>query len=222
MITVEDLGIANRIVIGRDSSIIFRGDNNTGEVSERVKMLNDQMKKTKLKKDKEFISERIATLSGGVGVIYAGGNSDVEQKERYDRIDDAVCAVRSALEGGVIGGGGVSLLRCSSILNNIVMGSNPSMDTLAALHIIKAGIEAPFNQILENSNIDTSIVLDIIKYDGWDDFNYGLNVKTGEYGNLIELGVIDPLKVTKNALKNAVSVAATILSTNAILTLARS
>jgi chaperonin GroEL len=201
---------------------IIRGENKTDDIPKRVSDLNDQIKITKNKADKNFIQERIAALSGGVGVIYAGGNSDVEQKERYDRIEDAVCAVKSALEEGIIGGGGVPLLRCSStVLGESLRSDDVSISTAA--WILAKGLKAPFLQILDNSGIDSDVVMDAISWSSDNcPFNYGMNVKTGEYGDLISMGVIDPLKVTKNALKNAVSVATTILSTDAILTMARS
>ena len=222
IINMEDLGHADRVIISRDSSIIIRGENKTDDIPKRVSDLNDQIKITKNKADKNFIQERIAALSGGVGVIYAGGNSDVEQKERYDRIEDAVCAVKSALEEGIIGGGGVPLLRCSStVLGESLRSDDVSISTAA--WILAKGLKAPFLQILDNSGIDSDVVMDAISWSSDNcPFNYGMNVKTGEYGDLISMGVIDPLKVTKNALKNAVSVATTILSTDAILTMARS
>lgn len=225
MITMADLGHASRVIIGRDSSIIIRGESNMSDVIRRVSDLNEQIKTTKSKKDRDFINERIATLNGGVGVIYAGGNSDVEQKELYDRIEDSICAVRSALDEGIIGGGGVPLLRCASRILSTYLSSE-NIDDVVSASILSAGIMAPFNQILINSGLDSNEISSVMDDISWDsftcDFNYGLNVKTLERGNLIKLGVIDPLKVTKNALKNAVSVSTTILSTDAILTMARS
>ena len=155
------------------------------------------------KADKDFLKERIASLSGGVGVVYVGGDSDIEQKELYDRIDDAVCAVRSALEEGILPGGGSALLYTS--LN--MPDKGPAAD------ILRSALAAPFKQISENGGkmLPARIAA----------FGEGFNVKTGEYGDMYKLGVIDPTKVTKNALTNAVSVATTILTTNAIVTLRR-
>jgi chaperonin GroEL len=202
LITMADLGHAKKVVVSRDQTIIVRDDNKSDEVEARVLELRDAEALTTNKSDIDFIKERIASLSGGVGVVYAGGNSDIEQKELYDRIDDAVCAVRSALEEGILPGGGTSLL-----YESINLG-----DGLAE-SILKAGFASPFNQILENSGKDYKI--DNVE------FGKGFNIKTGEYGDMYKMGVIDPAKVTKNALRNAVSVATTILTTNAIVTLKR-
>ena len=202
LITMADLGHAKKVVVSRDQTIIVRDDNRSEEVEARVLELRDAEAIATSKSDKDFIKERIASLSGGVGVVYAGGNSDIEQKELYDRIDDAVCAVRSALEEGILPGGGTSLL-----YESINLG-----DSLAE-SILKAGFVSPFNQILENSGKDYKI--DKVE------FGKGFNIKTGEYGDMYKMGVIDPAKVTKNALRNAVSVATTILTTNAIVTLKR-
>ena len=202
LITMADLGHAKKVVVSRDQTIIVRDDNKSDNVKNRVIELRDAEALTTNKGDKDFIKERIASLSGGVGVVYAGGNSDIEQKELYDRIDDAVCAVRSALEEGILPGGGTSLL-----YEAIGLG-----DSLAE-SILKVGFSSPFNQILDNSGKDYKI--DNVE------FGKGFNIKTGEYGDMYKMGVIDPAKVTKNALRNAVSVATTILTTNAIVTLKR-
>jgi chaperonin GroEL len=166
------------------------------------------------KNDKDFILERIASLTGGIGVIYAGGNTDLEQKELYDRIDDAVCAVRSALEEGILPGGGKALGEM-----NIFEGLGFATDTeekVIAAKIMQLAVNMPLMQILKNAGVPFEDVADCMVNEG-----FGYNVKTGEKGDLIKMGVIDPLKVTRSALQNAVSVAVTILSTNAIVTMAR-
>jgi len=161
--------------------------------------------------DREFINERIASLSGSIGAIYVGGNSDVEQKEKYDRIEDAVCAVRSALEEGIVAGGGVSLYKVATHIedkNNGVAGK-----------ILASALRAPLLQIYANAGLElTKSRQEKLMYDeGYD----GLNVKTEYWGDMYKMGVIDPLKVTKSAFLNAVSVATTILTTNVIITHAR-
>lgn len=203
-ITFDDLGFASRVTINRDDTVIIKDSVTTDDaVDERVKQLWAAHSNTKKKADKEFILSRIASLTGGIGVIYAGGQTDLEQKELYDRIDDAVCAVRSALEEGILPGGGLALFKES--LNN---------DDSIAGKILASAIREPMLQIWRNAGIKDC--------DEWEDsYSYGLNVKTGEWGDMYKMGVIDPLKVTKSALQNAVSVAVTILSTNAILTMAR-
>jgi len=148
------------------------------------------------------IHQRIAGLTGGIGVIEVGGHTDLEQKELYDRVDDAVCAVRAAMQDGVVPGAGVTLYNISSTLSGGI-----------ASDILCAALRAPMDQIMTNAGVDYD-------YSMTDD-GFGFDVKSGEYGDLMEMGIIDPARVTKTALQNAVSVAVTILSTRAIITLAR-
>ena len=173
-------------------------------------------------KDKQlrsFIEKRIASLTGGIGVIYVGGNTDLEQKELYDRVDDAVCAVKSALEEGILPGGGLSLF---SIGKDYEHHSNRE-DVPAkkiAYAILATALQAPLTQILANAGMDVSM------YKEGDDcesreWGEGFDVKNEKWGNMISMGVIDPVKVTRSALQNAISVAVTLLSTNAIITMHR-
>ena len=182
---------------------------NQAVIDQRIVELREALQNTTKKGDRDFISERIAGLSGSVGVIYVGGNSDVEQKEKFDRVDDAVCAVRSALEEGIIPGGGTVLYKMTYDWDN-----DSASD---AEKIMRDALRAPFRQILVNAGTDPDSVSGQLT----DFFSQGLNAKTGEVGDLYKMGIIDPAKVTKNALKNALSVATTILSTNAIVTMAR-
>jgi chaperonin GroEL len=210
-ITFEDLGFAAKVVVSRDSTIIIKSDNvDSGVIDERVAQLWDAHRNAKKKADKEFILSRIASLTGGIGVIYVGGQTDLEQKELYDRVDDAVCAVRSALEEGILPGGGMALWRQSSECND---GGIAGM-------ILSNALRAPLLQICLNNGMPNDEAIAIVEENGGGE-SLGLNVKTGEWGDMYEMGVIDPLKVTKSALQNAVSVAVTILSTNAIITMAR-
>jgi chaperonin GroEL len=208
-ITFEDLGYASRVTVGRDDTVIIKDSEITDDaVEQRVNQLWAAHKNTNKKADKDFILSRIASLTGGIGVIYAGGQTDLEQKELYDRIDDAVCAVRSALEEGILPGGGVALY---NEVNNILKSGGDSVVD----KILSDALRAPSNQICINAGKDEFF------YEWEKPYHYGLNVKTGEYGDMYNMGVIDPLKVTRSALQNAVSVAVTILSTNAIITMAR-
>jgi len=212
LISTEDLGHAAKVIVGRDNTIIIRDDKEVAEIPQRVEELWEQHKNTKIKSEKDFILQRIASLSGGIGVIYVGGNSDVEQKEKFDRVDDAVCAVRSALEEGILEGGGVPLLKLSRDLNSEV----DNEEERVAIQILKDALSVPCKQILRNAGEDEDAVVEQMLKN-----QYGYDVKHQVYGDMYKMGVIDPLKVTKNALINAVSVATTILSTNAIVTLAR-
>lgn len=217
LMTIEDLGVASRVIISESSSVIIRSGEKDDEVMTRVKELEVQYKNSNETNYKKFLKERIACLNGGIGVIYVGGHSDVEQKEKFDRIDDAVCAVRSAQEEGVVPGGGLALYQCAQHLDAI---RHATFGTeRIALDILSDALEAPIRQILINAGLDDNMILDEVSCrEGVN----GYNVKTAEYGDMFKMGVVDPLKVTKNALKNAVSVATTILSTNAIVTMARS
>ena len=163
---------------------------------------------------------RIASLTGGVGVIKVGGNTDLEQKELYDRVDDAVCAVRSAMEEGILPGGGLALYdqakKCETNVNNVKISKSRAI----AYAILTRALTAPLVQIMSNAGFEEKFIEEYTTMEK--PSGVGINVKTKEKGNLIEMGVIDPLKVTKEALQNAVSVAVTILSTNAIVTMARS
>lgn len=213
LINIGDLGKASKVIVSDSSTVIIRDQEKDEVVMGRVKELEVQYNNTSDVNYKKFLKERIACLNGGIGVIYVGGHSDVEQKEKFDRIDDAVCAVRSAQEEGILPGGGVALYVCAESLR-VIWDTKSGAEALA-LEILSEALEAPLRQILTNAGKDANEI--ICKVSG----DKGYNVKTDEYGDMYKMGVIDPLKVTKNALKNAVSVATTIMSTNAIVTMAR-
>lgn len=215
LISFDDLGRAEKVIVGRDDTIIVKGSGNKEDIDKRVEELWHQHENAKMKGERDFLKERIASLTGGIGIIYVGGNSDVEQKELFDRVDDAVCAVRSALEEGIVPGGGVSLHKIGSVLD----GSDFEKSKKIAYTIMKEALSSPAKQIIENAGKDMSEIY----YNDFQlaDWNYGYDVKAEEYGDMFKMGIIDPAKVTKNALRNAVSVATTILSTNAIVTMKR-
>lgn len=218
IINFGDLGHAAKVIVSRDKTVIIKSDARADEeaIEERVKELWDAHANATKKADKDFILERIASLTGGIGVIYVGGQTDLEQKELYDRVDDAVCAVRSALEEGVLPGAGKALLEESAALfNNHQEGK--SVEYNVAVDMLRNALMAPFLQILDNAGLKAKDI-----YPEGIESGHGYNLKTGQMGDLIKMGVIDPLKVTRSALQNAVSVAVTILSTNAIVTMARS
>ena len=220
IITMADLGHASKMIAGDTSTIIIKDEGTHSDViDKRVEQLWEQHKNTNKKEDKDFILSRIASLTGGIGVIYAGGKTDLEQKELYDRIDDAVCAVRSALEEGIVTGGGLALWEIS----NDVLDWEDFYNS-DAVKIMQNALKEPFSQIIKNAGGNVDDITNEMLYgnDYKNDYDYGYNSKTGEFGDMYKMGVIDPLKVTKNALQNAVSVAVTILSTNAIITMARS
>ena len=218
LINYSDLGHAAKVIVSSDKTILIKSSSRSkqSEIDQRVEQLWQSHAQAAKKADKDFLLERIASLTGGIGVIYVGGNTDLEQKELYDRVDDAVCAVRSALEEGILPGSGRALHHIATqdtMFSSIVPHS---AEKLAAIHILKQSLQAPLNQILTNAGISVHSV-----YDDVTEFNMGYNLKTGSHGDLIKMGVVDPLKVTRCALQNAISVAVTILSTNAIVTMAR-
>ena len=204
LMSIEDLGLASKVKVERDFSVIIPSEQPGEGVNERIKEL--RAVKTKNKGEKDFINQRISYLSGGIGIIYVGGNSDVEQKERLDRVDDSVCAVRSAIEEGIVPGGGVALF---SECKNLTYDASVKEECIAKDVMIEA-LRAPFRQLVQNAEIE------VAEYKIGEDFGYDL--KTGEIGSMFDRGIVDPFKVTKNALRNAVSVATTIMSTNVIIT----
>jgi chaperonin GroEL len=216
LINYGDLGHATKIIADRDKTIVLKSNLRSKQetIDERVKQLWEAHETATKKADKDFILERIASLTGGIGVIFVGGNTDLEQKELYDRVDDAVCAVRSALEEGILPGAGKALYEINTI---DMVRVEDSAERMTAARILDFAMKAPLIQILENAGLSLASV-----YSKDMGVGYGYNLKTAQHGDLIEMGVIDPLKVTRSALQNAVSVATTILSTNAIITMARS
>ena len=206
LIRTEDLGHADKIIVGKDNTIIIKDGEITNETIARVDELREQQQRLTAKHEKDFINERIASLVGGIGCIQVGATSDIEQKEKFDRVDDSVCAVRSALQEGIVAGGGLLLHSLAKELKG----------KSTANKILKETLQAPLQQILVNAGLDKKDI-----YKDKLEKNCGYNVATGEYGDMFKMGVIDPAKVTTQALSNAISVATTILTTNAIITHAR-
>ncbi len=211
LIRPEDLGYADKIIVGKDNTIIIKNGEITKETMDRVTELRLQQETLTAKHERDFVNERIASLVGGIGCIYVGATSDIEQKEKFDRVDDSVCAVRSALQEGIVAGGGVALYKKATYAED--------MNYKIAGEILATALRAPLLQIYSNAGLELSE--DDNEKLMYDANNEGLNVKTGEWGDMFKMGVIDPAKVTCQALSNAISVATTILTTNAIITHAR-
>ena len=224
LITMDDLGQADKVIAGKNQTVIIKNNQLTKDIENRIKELKEQQENTEIVADREFINERIASLSGSIGAIYVGGNSDVEQKEKYDRVEDAVCAVRSALEEGIVRGGGSALFYIGEHLEIQRYKGKPQEefdDEDVADVILGHAMCIPFFQILENAGINFRDANTILVKSHKKGKDYGYDVKNEKYGDMFKMGVFDPLKVTRLALLNAVSVATTILSTNAIITHAR-
>lgn len=209
---VEQLGNAKKITINRSRCTIIGTGNEKLKITHRLAQMKSELAGDGIgDHEKQLIKERIAKLSGGVAVIYAGAITEVEMKEKKDRIDDALNATRAAIEEGIVAGGGVALIRAISALNDL-KGDNDDENT--GIQIIRRTIEEPMRQICENAGIEGSIVVQNVK-EGTADFGY--NARTSKYENLIAAGVIDPTKVTRVALENAASVAALLLTTECVL-----
>jgi len=226
LITENDLGHAAKVTVSRDTTVIVKGEVESEGVDERVAQLKEQYKLATKKVDRDHINNRIASLVGAIGVIYAGGLTDTEQKERFDRIEDAVCAVKAALEDGILPGGGVCLYSFEMLFSkkSVSWGKKLSGTTanLAAGLILSRALKKPFEAIMRNAGCDGEDIAHFGEFLEGGHWNVrGVNAKNKQVVHLIKEGIIDPAKVTKSALLNAVSVATTIMSTNAIITLAR-
>ncbi len=205
------LGTAEKIVVDKDNTTVINGAGQTEEIKARVNQIKTQIESTTSDYDKEKLQERLAKLSGGVAVLYVGAATEVEMKEKKDRVDDALHATRAAVEEGIVAGGGVAFIRAVESLSDL-KGVNEDENT--GIQIIRRAIEEPLRQICENAGIEGSIVVQKVK-EGTADFGY--NARTDKYENLIGAGVIDPTKVGRVALENAASIAAMLLTTECVL-----
>jgi chaperonin GroEL len=205
------LGTAEKVVIDKDNTTIINGAGSTDDIKSRVSQIKAQIETTTSDYDKEKLQERLAKLAGGVAVLYVGAASEVEMKEKKDRVDDALHATRAAVEEGIVAGGGVAFIRAIEALEGM-KGIND--DETTGIAIVKRAVEEPLRQICQNAGIEGSIVVQKVK-EGTADFGY--NARTDVYENLIAAGVIDPTKVGRVALENAASIAAMLLTTECVL-----
>jgi chaperonin GroEL len=209
--TLKDLGRAKRIEVAKEDTTIIDGGGEKAAIEARVKNIRKQVEEATSDYDKEKLQERVAKLAGGVAVIKVGAATEVEMKEKKARVEDALHATRAAVEEGIVPGGGVAYIRARSGLKDM-KGANADQD--AGIKIVLRAIEEPLRQIVENSGEEPSVVLNkIVEGKG----NFGFNAQTGEYGDLVEMGVLDPTKVARYALQNAASVASLMLTTEAMV-----
>jgi len=214
----SDLGTAKSVTADSSSAVIVSKTANEDEITERVNQLREALKNEKLSGSREHIKKRIASLSGGIAVVYAGGDTQMEQKELYDRIDDAIQAVRSSIEEGILPGGGAALWHeALRILNSRLADDHTTLESVHASQILMRAMTAPMKRIADNAGADISG----ISFSD-DKMRLGYDAVAMEVVDMINAGIIDPAKVTKSALTNAVSAASTIMTTNAVVTLARS
>jgi len=209
--TPDMLGRAEKINIDKDNTTIVNGAGDAGAIKGRIAEIKAQIEKTTSDYDREKLQERLAKLSGGVAILYIGAATEVEMKEKKDRVDDALHATRAAVQEGVVVGGGVALVRAASALDSL-KGSNDDQDT--GINIIRTAIEAPLRTIVSNAGGEPSVVINKIRENKG---NFGYNARTDEYMDLFEAGVIDPTKVTRLALENAASIAALLLTTECVV-----
>ena len=209
--TLDDLGQAKRIEIGKENTTIIDGFGDAAQIEARVAEIRQQIETATSEYDKEKLQERVAKLAGGVAVIKVGAATEVEMKEKKDRVEDALHATRAAVEEGVVAGGGVALLRARAALENLHAGN---ADQDAGVQIVLRAVESPLRQIVANAGGEPSVVVNkVLEGKG----NYGYNAGSGEYGDMIEMGVLDPAKVTRSALQHAASIAGLMLTTDCMI-----
>ncbi|RWM67002.1 MULTISPECIES: chaperonin GroEL [Mesorhizobium] len=211
-VTLEMLGRAKKVLIEKENTTIVDGAGRKDEIQARINQIKAQIEDTTSDYDREKLQERLAKLAGGVAVIRVGGSTEIEVKERKDRVDDAMHATRAAVEEGILPGGGVALLRAAKALDNVAV-DNPDQKT--GVDIVRRAIEAPVRQIAENAGAEGSIIVGKLRETT--DFGYGWNAQTDEFGDLYGQGVIDPAKVVRTALQGAASVAGLLVTTEAMV-----
>ena len=211
-VTIKMLGRAKKILIEKEKTTIIDGTGNKKEIEARVTQIKAQIEETTSDYDREKLQERLAKLAGGVAIIRVGGATEVEVKERKDRVDDALSATRAAVEEGIVPGGGVALLRARKAVGKLTAENG---DVQAGINIVLKALEAPIRQIVENCGVEGSIVVNRI-LESKDD-NFGFNARTEEYVDMVKAGIIDPVKVVRHTLQDAASVAALLLTTEAMI-----
>ncbi|MEM8632368.1 MAG: chaperonin GroEL [Pseudomonadota bacterium] len=211
-VTMEMLGTAKRVSITKDETTVVDGAGDKAEIDARVAQIRQQIEETTSDYDREKLQERVAKLAGGVAVIRVGGMTEVEVKERKDRVDDALNATRAAVQEGIVVGGGVALVQGAKSLEGL-SGANSDQD--AGIGIVRRALEAPLRQIAENAGVDGSVVAGKVRES--DDASFGFNAQSEEYGDMFTFGVIDPAKVVRTALEDAASVAGLLITTEAMV-----
>ncbi|MFN6944759.1 MAG: chaperonin GroEL [Cytophagaceae bacterium] len=209
--TLDMLGTCEKVNIDKDNTTIVNGAGKKEDISGRINQIKAQVENTTSDYDKEKLQERLAKLSGGVAILYIGAATEVEMKEKKDRVDDALHATRAAVEEGIVPGGGVALIRASAALDNV---KTLNEDEATGVSIIRTAIEAPLRTIVFNAGLEGSVIIQKVK-EGKDD--YGYNAREDKYENMVAAGIIDPTKVTRLALENAASIAALLLTTECVV-----
>ena len=209
--SIDDLGSAKRVQITKENTTVIDGAGSKADIEGRVNQIRVQIEEATSDYDKEKMQERVAKLAGGVAVIKVGAATEIEMKEKKARVEDALHSTRAAVEEGVVPGGGVAFVRCLGVLEG-VKGDNSDQDV--GVGIVKRAIEEPLRQIVANAGEEGSVVLNNV---AGKDGNYGYNASTGEYGDMIQMGILDPTKVTRAALQNAASISGLMITTEAMV-----
>jgi len=209
--TIDYLGTAEKINIDKDNTTIVNGAGKEADIKARINQIKQQIENTTSDYDKEKLQERLAKLAGGVAILYIGAATEVEMKEKKDRVDDALHATRAAVQEGIVAGGGVALVRAAAALDNV---STENDDQVTGVNIIRMALESPLRTIVENAGMEGSVIIQKVK-EGKGDFGY--NAANGQYENMFKSGIIDPTKVTRLALENAASIAALLLTTECVV-----
>jgi chaperonin GroEL len=210
-VTLAMLGRAKKVRIEKENTTVVDGAGKKGEIQGRVAQIKQQIDETTSDYDREKLQERLAKLAGGVAVVRVGGSTEIEVKEKKDRVDDALNATRAAVEEGIVAGGGVALLRATQAIKST--GANADQD--AGIAIVRRALRAPARQIAANAGAEASIVAGKILENK--SLTYGFNAQTGEYGDMIAMGIVDPVKVVRTALQDAASVAGLLVTTEAMI-----
>jgi chaperonin GroEL len=218
-VTLDDLGTAEKVTVGKDSTTIVNGSGSTENISQRIQQIKNEIENTTSDYDREKLQERLAKLSGGVAVLYIGAGSEVELKEKKDRVDDALQATRAAIAEGIVVGGGVALLKCSDKIQNLMDTETLGSAELNGVKVIQFALQAPITQILENAGLESEEIIQSLfthfDVDGGE--NMGFDAKTQEFVDMFQSGIIDPKKVTREAIQNATSVVGMILTTECMV-----
>ncbi len=211
--TLEDLGSAKRVIITKDATTIIDGTGSPADIENRVEQIRVEMENSSSDYDREKLQERLAKLAGGVAVIKVGAATEVEMKEKKARVDDALHATRAAVEEGVVPGGGVALIRTVIALDKVEVAND---DQAAGVDIMRRALQAPLRCIVTNAGLEPAVILEAVRANSSQ--NHGFNAATGEYGDMLEMGILDPTKVTRSALQYAASVAGLMLTTECMIT----
>ena len=209
--TIDMLGSSDKVTVSKDNTTIVNGHGQSELIKDRINQIKNEIANTTSDYDKEKLQERLAKLAGGVAVLYVGAPSEVEMKEKKDRVDDALCATRAAIEEGIIPGGGVAYIRAQKVLEALKAEND---DEQTGIQIIRRAIEEPLRQIVENAGLEGSVVVNEVRNGKGD---YGYNARADKYENLKASGIIDPAKVARVALENAASIAGMFLTTECVI-----